>query len=75
VHDKWIIRNLELYSNAVVEVFNRYGSKVFERRGYNSSNAWDGTMNGSPLPVGTYYYVIRLGTGKEPVGGFVAIIR
>jgi len=75
IHDRWVIRNIELYTNSVIEVFNRYGKKVFEKRAYTNANAWDGTFNGSPLPVGAYYYVIRLGTDKEPVGGSISIIR
>jgi gliding motility-associated-like protein len=64
-----------LYSNSVVQIFNRYGNMIFERFGYNSSNAWDGTLNGKPVPVGAYYYIIRLSTDKKPVGGVVSIIR
>jgi len=75
VHDRWIIRNIDLYANTVVEIFNRYGKKVFEQRGYTSANAWDGTLNGRPLPTGSYYYVIQLGIGKKPVGGIISLIR
>ena len=37
VHDKWLISKIEQYTNCVVEIYNRYGSKVYEQRGYNSS--------------------------------------
>jgi gliding motility-associated-like protein len=75
LNDRWIIDNLEQYPNAVVEVFNRYGKKIFEKKGYNSTNAWDGTNNGSPLPVAPYYYIVRTGNGEKPRVGVVSIIR
>ncbi|MFO0415573.1 MAG: gliding motility-associated C-terminal domain-containing protein, partial [Bacteroidota bacterium] len=75
IHDRWVIRNIELYAESVVQIFNRYGSLIFERFGYNSSNAWDGTFNGKPMPVGAYYYMIRLSQDKQPVAGTISIIR
>ncbi|MFN9109495.1 MAG: gliding motility-associated C-terminal domain-containing protein, partial [Bacteroidota bacterium] len=39
VHDKWIIPKVEQYPNCVVQIFNRYGVKVYDQRGYNVSNA------------------------------------
>ena len=73
VHDRWEIHYLETYPGSTVEVFNRYGQKVFESRGY--AKPWDGTMNGKVLPVGTYYYIIDLKNGHKPVTGFVDLIR
>jgi gliding motility-associated-like protein len=74
-NDLWIIDKLEQYPNAVVEIYNRYGNKIFERKGYNRSNAWNGTNNGSPLPVAPYYYILRLGNGTKPMAGVISIIR
>jgi gliding motility-associated-like protein len=57
INDKWEIGNLADYTTADVKVFNRWGSEVYH---FNSSlQAWDGTRNGKPLPVGTYYYIIK----------------
>jgi gliding motility-associated-like protein len=73
VHDKWEILYLDSYPGATVEVFNRYGQKVFESRGY--TKPWDGTLNGKQLPIGTYYYLIDPKNGRKPIAGFVDIIR
>ena len=73
VHDKWEITYLESYQGAIVQIYNRYGQLVFTSKGYAKS--WDGTLNGKPLPVGTYYYVIDPKNGRKPVTGFVDIIR
>jgi len=73
VNDKWDIKNLIDYQNCEVRIFDRYGSEVYNSKGYY--NAWDGTINGKRLPVGTYYYLINLNNGTRPLSGFVALIR
>jgi gliding motility-associated-like protein len=74
INDDWKIINLITYPEATLQVFNRHGQKVYESRGYNSP--WKGTYNGSPLPIGTYYYVIDLKTEFFPrLSGWVFIAR
>ena len=73
INDTWIIDHLGDYPNVRVQVFNRYGQVVFESKGYNKP--WDGTMNGKSLPFGTYYYVIEPGNGRNPVTGYVTLIK
>lgn len=57
-NDQWEIPKLQTYPNATVSVFNRAGQQVFQSNGYGVP--WNGTYNGSPLAVGTYYYIIDL---------------
>ena len=73
INDKWMISNLSDYPGSYVEIFNRYGQRIFYSAGYNYP--WDGTYNGKPLPVATYYYVLTLKNGFEPINGSVTIIR
>lgn len=74
IHDRWVIEGLETYSSASVQVFNRWGAKVYESKGY--AVPWDGLQNGKPLPAGTYYYVINPGApGKPRQSGSVTILR
>lgn len=50
-----------------LEIFNRYGIKVYSRTDY--TNQWFGqTDKGDELPDGTYYYVINLSTGENQTG-------
>jgi len=73
-NDTWIIEPLEFFVESVTSVYNRYGTMVYSSKGY--AKPWDGTHNGTPLPVGAYYYVIDLKTNKEPLlTGSVLIIR
>jgi|GEM_PF-247555 len=73
VNDKWDITNLRDYSFAIVEVFNRNGQSVFKSYGYN--NLWDGTYQGKPLPVGTYYYIIDFKGVFPRRSGYVVILK
>jgi gliding motility-associated-like protein len=56
-----------------VEVYNTAGQLVFRSVGYNQP--WDGTMNGRPLPAGTYYYVVDAKNGRPKVAGYVTLIK
>lgn len=73
VNDRWDIEALITYPDCLVTIFNRYGQDVFRSTGY--SQPWDGTYNGSPLPVGTYYYVIDLKNNTAKKSGWVFLAR
>lgn len=58
INDKWeVYESYDCLKNVSVNVFNRYGSKVYESRNY--ANNWDGRYEGKPVPDGTYYGVIN----------------
>lgn len=73
INDTWRIKYLESYPGAEIDVFNRYGQAVFHSVGYDVD--WDGTYNGKPMPVGTYYYVINPKNGRKIITGSVTIIK
>ncbi|SMC63139.1 PKD domain-containing protein [Pedobacter nyackensis] len=73
VNDVWILNHLESYPNATVDIFNRYGEKVFLSQGY--SIPFDGNYKGKPLPVGTYYYMINPKNGRKSVTGSLTLVR
>ncbi|WP_183579965.1 gliding motility-associated C-terminal domain-containing protein [Mucilaginibacter sp. X5P1] len=73
INDTWNIKYIENYPNCTVDIFNRYGTKLFTSIGYPIP--WNGKYNGANLPVGTYYYIINPGNGQNTVSGYVAIIR
>lgn len=44
-------------------IYDRYGKKVFERKNYiaaDRSQGWDGTLNGQPLPTGSFVYFAEM---------------
>ncbi len=78
VNDVYFIDGLWFYPDNSLQVYNRWGSQVLERSPYN--NDWDGRsqndMNwGEELPEGTYYYILDLGKGDEPLTGFIYLKR
>ncbi|MDA0973173.1 MAG: gliding motility-associated C-terminal domain-containing protein, partial [Bacteroidetes bacterium] len=72
----WELANVGLFPGMVVQVFNRWGDELFQSPpGY--PEPWDGEYDGSPLPVGTYYYVIELNDPlfPDPITGPLTIFR
>jgi gliding motility-associated-like protein len=52
------------------EIFNRYGTKVFELNDY--VDQWCGTdQDGTVLPVGTYFYIIYFNSSKETITSWI----
>ena len=60
------IKNLP--ANSSIQIFNRWGSRVYESSSYN--NTWDG----GNVPDGTYFYLLML-PDKKTEHGFVEIRR
>ncbi|WP_153798010.1 gliding motility-associated C-terminal domain-containing protein [Foetidibacter luteolus] len=73
INDTWVLEAISAYPNCKVTVFNRYGSPVFSSTGYNTK--WDGSYNGKPLPLGTYYYVIFLDPYLPKLTGWIALLK
>lgn len=55
-----------------LEIFNRYGLKIYEAKNY--TNQWHGQAKGGDAPTGTYYYVITF-SGGEQITGWVYVQR
>lgn len=72
-NDTWVVRNIELFPDNTVRIFNRAGEQVYEKSNYN--NDWDGTFNGSPLTTGTYYYIVDFKHNKPSLKGYISIIK
>jgi len=73
INDLWDITALQAYPGCIISIYNRYGALIYNSVNY--AKAWDGTVNGKKLAVGTYYYVIDLKNGKKPLAGSVTILR
>lgn len=73
-NDTWFIENLDLYPNAMVKIFNKWGNEIFSSEG--AYEPWDGTHNGNPLPSSVYYYIIRLNNpDQNEYTGTITIVR
>ena len=72
-NDTWQLEYITQFPNPVVEIYNRWGQLVYRSEGYLEN--WDGTDGDKDLPVGTYYYIIDLGEGVEPITGPLTLMR
>jgi len=63
-----------LGSNDVVEVkiFNSFGSLIYAEEDYQGD--WSGTHEGQDVPVGTYYYYLKINQ-ESPMAGFLVVER
>jgi len=78
-NDVFVIRNIEKYPDNQLIIFNRWGKEVYRKEAYGTYNRfYDGVdMNGQTLPVGTYYYILKvIANGNEEIfKGFLYINR
>ncbi|RKR82956.1 gliding motility-associated-like protein [Mucilaginibacter gracilis] len=72
-NDTWEIKYLDRYDKCTVKVFNRSGALVYSSNGY--AVPWDGTYKNTPLPVGTYFYIISPGHNLAIMSGSVNLIK
>lgn len=73
-NDTWVIGNIDLYPNAEVHIFNKWGNELYSTSG--TYTPWDGIENGNPLPSDVYYYIILLNNGDDnKYTGNVIIVR
>lgn len=79
-NDYFIIDCIESYPNNYLNVFNRYGNVVYEVSGYQ--NNWNGVSNvngvinkNEALPVGTYFYVLKVDELNYSKSGWLYIAR
>ena len=68
----FIIKNIDLYPNNNLKIFNRYGVLVYEKDGYTNADPFKGFSTGratvnkdGKLPQGTYYYVLEYTDGQN----------
>jgi gliding motility-associated-like protein len=81
-HDNFKVRCLYNYENPVIEIYNRWGNLVFKKDHYGNIDYWGSeteawwngwsdnklTLGTKELPVGTYYYVLKLDKTKALTG-------
>ena len=75
INDTLIIEGLETSPDNELLLFNRWGVEVYSKKNYD--NSFNGTSNGRStiaagdnLPVGTYYYVLKLKDQSDIAGAF-----
>lgn len=79
INDTFVIEGLATSPDNELFIFNRWGLEVFSMKNYD--NSFDGSSNGrstittdKKLPVGTYFYVLKL-VGQKDLAGSLYIQR
>jgi gliding motility-associated-like protein len=72
MNDYWYIPDIDQYGSISVQIYNRFGKLLYHSSAYK--NDWEGTYNGSPLPEGSYYYIIK-SSSKGLIKGVVNLVR
>jgi len=73
LNDSFVIKGIDQFPDNEVEIYNRWGVKVYDAKSYNESdNMFKGYSDGratikrgDKLPTGTYFYILKYNTGKE----------
>ncbi len=68
VNDNFIILGIERFPNNRVQVYNRWGNRVYDRQGYTNDDPFSGRWDDNDLPDGTYFYLIEDGEGEQYSG-------
>ena len=79
-NDFFLIDCIDYFPQNNVKIFNRAGQRIYEVNGYdNRTVRFEGVSNvgggGLVLPSGTYFYLVDLGTGEDPIQGFLELVR
>lgn len=75
-NDLWRISaatGLQQYNDAIIRVFDKRGNIIHETIGFD--NPWDGSVSGTQVPEGTYFFAIDLKYGNERYTGSVTVLR
>ena len=69
-NDLWQIRGISSTNkpDSVVFIYDRYGKLL--KQLLASSNGWDGTFNGQPMPTDDYWFNVTLEDGRSLTGHF-----
>ncbi len=79
VNDHFEIKGIQYFEKVDIEIFNRWGSKIFSFSGsgyeyMDPAKQWDGTYNGkekcSPC---SFVYIVNVYMGKNPYQGIVTV--
>ncbi|RYY31022.1 MAG: PKD domain-containing protein [Chitinophagaceae bacterium] len=80
-NDVFFPRGTGVFNVKSLQIFNRWGEKVFERANFNANTAssgWDGTFKGKRAPQDTYVYAMEIVCENSEVSTFkgnVTLIR
>jgi gliding motility-associated-like protein len=82
--ERWTVEGLDAYTSWIVEIFDRYGRRVYEYRTGSFSETsndpttwlgWDGNYNGHQMPSDDYWYLITVEEIRKQYTGHFTLKR
>jgi gliding motility-associated-like protein len=71
----WNIPYMDIFTHSVLEIFDRWGRLIYRTENV-LEEPWDGKSKGRPLPMDSYYYVLKLNfQNAQPIVGTVNLIK
>lgn len=71
INDKWEIKNLEIYPENSIEVYNRWGRLVYAAK--NTISFWDGYSGNAAIESGSYSYLVK--TKNKVYRGVLEVLK
>ncbi|MCS4435049.1 gliding motility-associated C-terminal domain-containing protein [Aquiflexum gelatinilyticum] len=73
INDTWGVPEMRFYEGVRIQVFDRGGVRMFITT--DPDQKWDGTENGNPVPVGTYFWTIEVQETGEIRKGMLNVLK
>jgi gliding motility-associated-like protein len=73
INDVFKVQGLHTQSKNTLEVYNRWGSRVYYSVNYQNEWNGKGSNQEEKLPAGAYFYVLKIDEGKRMLKGWVYI--
>ncbi|MFK7954120.1 MAG: FG-GAP-like repeat-containing protein [Ekhidna sp.] len=73
-NDCWEVYNINNFACEVF-IFDSRGRNILVTSEFDENCVWDGNSNGSPVPEGVYYYVIKCETDDISKSGSILLAR
>lgn len=74
-NDCWEVLNVSQSGDCEVFVFDSRGRNILVTTTFEQNCVWDGTFNGTPVPEGVYYYVIKCPSVGVNKSGSILLAR
>lgn len=83
VNELWTVENLNCYEGYIVEIFDRYGKRlyIYKKGSFSGGSVtedfvgWDGMYNGHPMPSTDYWYLITVEEIRKQYNGHFTLKR
>ncbi len=69
-NDTLLIQGIAKFPENELFIYNRWGNLVYSKKSYN--NDWSVLSDGNDLPVGTYFYTLKI-NGKKDLTGYIYV--